>query len=250
MIIPRAALKAQVKARMRGHYGVLFGMTVLPLILLAVAVMLGRYLVIYSTTGARIWSLQFFGVTPMQHNSALMSRDFLLAVLTDLISTSIALGVLFWWRHPATNRSITAIVLTGFHRRYVGGFLFLFILLGVLPNLPFFWLTLLPWWSPARLVWLVVVTFVQIVFFPAFYIYYDLANANEPSVLLALKLSWQLMQGFKLQYFILCLSLLGWLVLCLLFLPLFWYLPYVQLIMAAWYEAMRAAKPGLIPAVG
>ncbi|QFR65194.1 hypothetical protein LH991_15240 [Schleiferilactobacillus harbinensis] len=46
---------------------------------------------------------------------------------------------------------------------------------------------------------------------------------------------------------ILLLSLLGWFILCVLVVPIFWVVPYAQTLFAAYYAALREQKPDLIP---
>lgn len=274
MRIDRASLKQTVKARMAGHYGTLFGITLLPLIILALGIMVLQFLLIYFTTGSSVWSFAWVLPSPL-HTAvspsirwafsqiisppmplpapgsvgglAAPAAPWWVILLFDFVATSAAMGVLTWWRHPEQNRSLLSRAFIGFSPRYLPGYLVLFLFTSVLLN----WLAYLPfastYWGIFRLVWLVLEVILQIGLMPAFYLYMDLRDAGQGGVVAAINLSWQLMAGFKGDYFILLLSLLGWFILCVLVVPIFWVVPYAQTLFAAYYAALREQKPDLIP---
>jgi uncharacterized membrane protein len=253
MQIDRASLKYTVKERMRGHYGTLFGITLLPLIILAVILMIVQFVVAYEITGSRILSFNFVSVSgPSGQTNLFLSGRWWSVVLSDLVAMSASLGLLSWWRHPDSKQSIASRAVAGFSPRYFPGLILIFLITEVLLNIPMNLGDTGLWWSLAKLVWFVVYIVIQLGIAPVFFVYMDLCDAGQggiASIGRAFQLSWQLMAGFKGAYFVLWLSLLGWLLLCALVFPLLWVVPYMQTIFVAYYEALRQVKPDLIPTV-
>ncbi len=76
----------------------------------------------------------------------------------------------------------------------------------------------------------------------SFYAYYDGREKARYGALQALGHSWRIMRGFKLDYFVLKLSLLGWTILEAITWHLFDFMidPYLQLVDAGFYENVQA----------
>ncbi|WP_461214058.1 DUF975 family protein [Lacticaseibacillus sp. GG6-2] len=76
----------------------------------------------------------------------------------------------------------------------------------------------------------------------SFYAYYDGKEKGRYAALAALGHSWRIMRGFKLDYFVLKLSLLGWEILKAITWHLFDFMidPYLQLVDAGFYQNVQA----------
>ena len=82
-------------------------------------------------------------------------------------------------------------------------------------------------------------------------VWFIMAEDNEISGNDALKKSKEMMDGFKMQYFLLALSFIGWILLAMLTcgIGLLWVVPYIQTSYAKFYEALKehqAQNPSLI----
>ncbi len=73
--------------------------------------------------------------------------------------------------------------------------------------------------------------------------YFIIAKNRNIGAVDALKKSWELMKGRKLDYFILTLRFLPWILLSIftLFIGLLWVIPYMQVTMAKYHEAITAS---------
>tara|TARA_B100000683_G_C12298452_1_gene477091 strand:+ start:135 stop:743 length:609 start_codon:yes stop_codon:yes gene_type:complete len=72
-------------------------------------------------------------------------------------------------------------------------------------------------------------------------VWFIMAEDNEISGNDALKKSKEMMDGFKMQYFLLALSFIGWILLAMLTcgIGLLWVVPYIQTSYAKFYEALK-----------
>jgi uncharacterized membrane protein len=85
---------------------------------------------------------------------------------------------------------------------------------------------------------------------PGFIIAFGLAMVTyifadgETNAMESLKKSWKMMDGHKMNYFLLNLSFIGWILLAIptLGLIMFWVAPYMQLSMANFYETIKKEK--------
>ena len=82
-------------------------------------------------------------------------------------------------------------------------------------------------------------------------VWFIMAEDNEISGNDAIKKSKEMMDGFKMQYFSLALSFIGWILLAMLTcgVGLLWVVPYMQTSYAKFYEALKehhAQNPSLI----
>lgn len=68
-----------------------------------------------------------------------------------------------------------------------------------------------------------------------------LADEPQTSGVDALKKSWEMMKGYKMDYFILGLRFIPWMLLCILtlFIGFFWLAPYMQVTYAKFYDAIN-----------
>lgn len=68
-----------------------------------------------------------------------------------------------------------------------------------------------------------------------------LLDNPDMGVIDAMKLSWKMMKGYKMDYFILSLSFLGWAILLIftLFIGYFWLVPYMQVTMCNFYNKVK-----------
>lgn len=76
--------------------------------------------------------------------------------------------------------------------------------------------------------------------------YYILADNPHLEPLDAIRLSKEMMRGYKFQYFCLILRLLGWILLATFFtfgIGLLWVIPYMQTSFAHFYEMVRSTRP-------
>lgn len=76
--------------------------------------------------------------------------------------------------------------------------------------------------------------------------FFILHDDKEISAIDALRESWEIMRGNKMDYFILLLRFLPWMILCVftLFIGLFWLQPYMQVTFANFYETIRTRGEG------
>lgn len=74
--------------------------------------------------------------------------------------------------------------------------------------------------------------------------YYIIADNKEENAMDGLKKSWQLMKGYKWDYFVFVLSFLGWYILCALTLGILciWVVPYCNTAFAIYYEKLQQTK--------
>lgn len=57
-----------------------------------------------------------------------------------------------------------------------------------------------------------------------------------------LKKSWNMMNGYKMDYFVLVLSFFGWILLCFLIIPLIYVVPYMEVTVTLYYEKLKSLK--------
>lgn len=71
-----------------------------------------------------------------------------------------------------------------------------------------------------------------------------LADEPELGAVEALKKSWAMMDGHKIDYFVLGIRFIPWMILCIftLFIGFFWLAPYMQVTFANFYDALRTAQ--------
>ena len=55
----------------------------------------------------------------------------------------------------------------------------------------------------------------------------------------ALKMSKEMMDGHKWEYFVLILSFIGWILLCIFIIPMIWVIPYIQTTQVMYYEELK-----------
>ena len=55
----------------------------------------------------------------------------------------------------------------------------------------------------------------------------------------ALKMSKEMMDGHKWEYFVLILSFIGWILLCVFIIPIIWVIPYIQTTQVMYYEELK-----------
>jgi uncharacterized membrane protein len=74
--------------------------------------------------------------------------------------------------------------------------------------------------------------------------YYIIADSKEEDAMDGLKKSWQLMKGYKWDYFVFNLSFLGYYILCVLTLGILciWVVPYCNTAFAIYYEKLQQTK--------
>lgn len=72
-------------------------------------------------------------------------------------------------------------------------------------------------------------------------VYLILLDNPDMSVIEAMKLSWNMMNGYKMDYFILILSFIGWAILMIFTLGLgyFWLVPYMQVTRSNFYNKLK-----------
>ncbi len=58
----------------------------------------------------------------------------------------------------------------------------------------------------------------------------------------ALMMSKDMMDGHKWEYFVLMLSFIGWILLCILVIPVIWVVPYIQATQVIYYEELKKAN--------
>ena len=73
-------------------------------------------------------------------------------------------------------------------------------------------------------------------------VYYIMIDNPEMTAIEAIKKSKEIMQGHKMDYFILSLSFLGWAILCLLTLGIgtLWLIPYMNVTMVNFYDSIKS----------
>ena len=59
-----------------------------------------------------------------------------------------------------------------------------------------------------------------------------------------LERSKEMMNGYKMDYFVFGLSFIGWVLLCIFIIPAIWVVPYMEIAMTLYYEELRAVKGG------
>ena len=72
-----------------------------------------------------------------------------------------------------------------------------------------------------------------------FYVFIDNPGLNAKDYL---NLSKDLMNGHKFNYFVFCLSFIGWILLCGLIIPIIWVVPYITTAQTIYYEKLKELK--------
>jgi uncharacterized membrane protein len=244
----RIRLKTAPKKRLQGHLGEASLIGVLPLVIAAVVIWVVSVILTQINQVATANSLAWQIFWPFTGNDQLTVADYAISVLRNAISTSTALGFLTWWRGKPISGSPLKRGLIAFTPRYVGGLTIIFIINTLLNDV-----LLIPMQSKNFLLLLVLLVLaiflavVQLGLSQSFYIYMDLRDNGTGGIWRALVLSWQLMSGFKWFLFVLQLSFIGWTILELFVIPIFYAIPYQQLTYALFYERLREIKPELVP---
>ena len=70
----------------------------------------------------------------------------------------------------------------------------------------------------------------------AFYIF---ADNPDIGIIDCLKKSREMMKGYKFDYFAFCLSFIGWILLCILIVPIIWVVPYIQTATTIYYDKLQ-----------
>jgi uncharacterized membrane protein len=70
----------------------------------------------------------------------------------------------------------------------------------------------------------------------AFYIFADNQDLNIDEYLTR---SRKMMEGYKLNYLAFNLSFIGWILLCLLVIPMIWVIPYIATAQALYYDELK-----------
>lgn len=258
MHIARAQIKKEAKEKLRGHWGEAILVGLLP------------FLVLFFTEAAAInQAMATMKANPNAASAAsdstnLLARSLLLNasagtssiqnILLDLLATllmaSTALGFLSLWRREPDQMNPFVRSLIGFRPEYIGGLIVNYIVLSLIGYIP----SLIGaigdklWIDVLMSIAFICVVIIQIGFSQTYYIYHDAVDAGHGNIFQALKLSWQLMSGFKWQYFVLQLSFIGWSLLTLFLgmLPYLWIYPYMSMTFAGFYTQLKEYKPDLL----
>lgn len=260
MHIDRGQLKSQAKEKLRGHWteGVLVGfLPFLLIFVLAILAIITTTAIINSSpdnvkaiqassSGGNILGQALFSNTVTNSSNL---NELIVSLLAGVLGASTSIGFLTLWRRDPETLNPLLRSLIGFRPEYIGGLLIAYIVIQLIFTIPVL-LGLIN--NPAIAIINFVLFFVLIVvslgLSQTYYVWKDLRDANQGSAFKAMQISWQLMAGFKWQYFVLRLSFLGWLILAtlLLFIPYLWIFPYQQMTYAGFYDALKERKPELI----
>lgn len=256
MHIDRGQLKSQAKEKLHKHWGeaILVGfLPILIMLVIAVVTIIGITAVINSKAA---------DVPALQSNGNLMTRallsnsvsagtnltDYIIILLAGIMAASTSIGFLTLWRRKPDRFNPLLRSLIGFRPEYIGGLLVTYIVIQLIDSIP----TLLnlvhnPAITIINFVLFFVLIVVDIGLSQTFYVWKDLRDTGKGGALDAIRISWQLMAGFKWQYFVLKLSFIGWLLLTgiLLFIPYLWLYPYQSMTYAGFYDTLKARKPEL-----
>ena len=72
--------------------------------------------------------------------------------------------------------------------------------------------------------------------------FYIFADNREIGAKECLDKSKEMMNGYKLNYFAFGLSFIGWIILCVLIVPMIWVIPYVTTAQTLYYEELKKIK--------
>lgn len=250
MYIDRSEIKGIAKRKLRHHVGQGFMIGLLTLIILGVMIFLA--VLSWQQATHQIMHVDTLANRLLWPTSVHLGNtlaEMLLSLAADIVTASTSLGYLYWLRQKEPITQPFRLGLLGFSPRYFLLFILTYMTLSVINYFP---LGLLPtakgWFAALYLVLAVVIIIVGLGLSQVYYVAMDLRDSGHGNILAVLRISWQLMSGFKWQYFVLQLSFIGWNLLGALLLPQIWIVSYQQLTYAAFYEKLRDYKPELLPA--
>ncbi|KRM23598.1 hypothetical protein FC91_GL001612 [Schleiferilactobacillus harbinensis DSM 16991] len=256
MHIDRGQLKNQAKEKLHKHWGeaILVGFLPIAIMFIVVIVTIIGAMAVVNTQPDNIKALQSSGtlMTQTLFSSSVGGgtnlTDLIVILLAGVMGASTSIGFLTLWRREPRQLNPLLRSLIGFRPEYIGGLLVAYIVIQLIDSIP----TLLglinnPAINVINFVLLFVLLVVDIGLSQTFLVWKDLRDANKGGALTAIRISWQLMAGFKWQYFVMKLSFLGWWILTflLLFIPYFWLYPYQSMTYVGFYDALKSRKPEL-----
>ncbi|QEU46258.1 DUF975 family protein [Schleiferilactobacillus harbinensis] len=256
MHIDRGQLKNQAKEKLHKHWGeaILVGFLPIAIMFIVVIVTIIGAMAVVNTQPDNIKALQSSGtlMTQTLFSSSVGGgtnlTDLIVILLAGVMGASTSIGFLTLWRREPRQLNPLLRSLIGFRPEYIGGLLVAYIVIQLIDSIP----TLLglinnPAINVINFVLLFVLLVVDIGLSQTFLVWKDLRDANKGGALTAIRISWQLMAGFKWQYFVMELSFLGWWILTflLLFIPYFWLYPYQLMTYVGFYDALKSRKPEL-----
>lgn len=243
MYIDRSEIKQEAKKRLRGHIGEGFIIGILPILLVAVSMVI---VTIAWQGGSQVDTGVSSTVSSFNLGNGTTVEAIITSVVSGILQVSTSLGFLTWLRQRPANQSPLTRGLTAFQPNYFFGILAIFALSTILYNVPSMVQALNTkddyFLSVVYIVLLIVMIVIQLGLSQVYYVYLDLKDARTGGIIDAFRYSWQLMSGFKGQYFILELSFIGWDLLGLLVIPLIWVMPYQRITYAAFYEKVKDHK--------
>lgn len=209
--ISRAEIKFRAKDSLKGHWPMAIGATVI------VGILSG----IFGSINARInFALEVGG------DGSLFFASFLTQILAICFISPLTLGILSFFTKISRNQFVE--------------------LAEVFGKFKTIWLKSIGlnlWISLKILLWSLLLVIPGIIasisYSMAFYI---MAEDEQVGINQAVEISKVMMQGYKMQYFVLQLSFIGWAILCSIpcFLGYLWLIPYMQTTMANFYNKVSA----------